>query len=74
MVFSCGKNKNEASSSLSADQIAQLTEEAYIYALPIIMSYKTMYMYAVDKQGISSKLHLIKLKIPIASMGQRMLR
>ena len=32
-----------------------LVEEAYIYGLPLVMSYKTMYAYAVDEKGPNFK-------------------
>jgi len=32
-----------------------MVEEAYIYGLPLIMSYKTMYAYCVDKKGPNYK-------------------
>jgi hypothetical protein len=36
---------------LSPAETKALTEEAYIYGLPLVMSYKTMYFYAVDAKS-----------------------
>jgi hypothetical protein len=34
-------------SSLTTDQIHQIAKEAYIYGLPLVMNYKTMYLYSI---------------------------
>ena len=40
-----------AETTASPKEMQALVEEAYIYGLPIIMSYKTMYFYAVDDKN-----------------------
>ena len=39
-----------------------LVEEAYIYGLPIVMSYKTMYAYAIDSKGPNFKAPFNQIK------------
>ena len=36
---------------LSAKEAKAIAKEAYIYGLPMVLNYKTMYMYAVDKNS-----------------------
>ena len=38
----------ETSAGTSDEKMQSLAEEAYIYAFPILMSYKTMYQYSVE--------------------------
>jgi hypothetical protein len=40
---------------LTPAEVQALTEEAYIYALPLVMSYKTMYFYAVNPNSSQFK-------------------
>lgn len=54
-LMACNNNPKKESKALTTDEITQLTEEAYIYAMPILMSYKTMYMYSVDKTSSQFK-------------------
>jgi len=48
--------------NMSAEKAQVLYEKAYIYALPIIMSYKTMYAYAIDKGGANFKAPFNQIK------------
>ncbi|MCA6078372.1 DUF1254 domain-containing protein [Fulvivirga sedimenti] len=36
---------------LTADEARNIAKEAYIYGLPMIVNYKTMYMYAIDENS-----------------------
>lgn len=36
---------------LTPDEIKQIAKEAYIYGFPLVMNYKTMYMYAINKNS-----------------------
>lgn len=36
---------------LSAKEATQIAKEAYIYGFPLVLNYKTMYSYAVDKKS-----------------------
>lgn len=51
------KKAKETTEVITPDEanLTHLAEEAYIYALPIIMSYKTMYFYAVDPTNVEFK-------------------
>ncbi len=53
--------KQTTAGALSSEQMAALAEEAYIYAFPILMSYKTLYQYSV-KQGPNYKAPFNQLK------------
>ena len=46
----CSKSPEEETSAgtASAADMQSLVEEAYIYAFPILMSYKTMYQYSIE--------------------------
>ena len=48
--------------NLSPEKAQALYEKAYIYGLPIIMSYKTMYAYAVDEGGANFKAPFNQIK------------
>ena len=61
-LLNCGCNNYGTTQNEDMDQWETLTEQAYIYALPVIMSYKTMYMYAVDKQGSQYKAPFNQIK------------
>jgi hypothetical protein len=56
--------KEVASSKLSATEIKSISEEAYIFALPLVMQYRTMYIQAIDSTsktytgGFGEWLHL----------------
>lgn len=52
MVFGLVSNGYSQSNQTDAATTEKLAEEAYIYGLPILMSYKTMYSYSV-KTGTS---------------------
>ena len=36
---------------LTAEEAKQIAKEAYIYGFPLVLNYKTMYSYAVDKKS-----------------------
>ena len=48
--------------AISSAEVEAIAEEAYIYGLPLIMSYKTMYFYAVDNNTSQFKAPLNQLK------------
>jgi hypothetical protein len=48
--------------SMSPEKAQSLYEKAYIYALPINMSYKTLYAYAVDEGGANFKAPFNQIK------------
>ena len=48
--------------NISPEKAQALYEKAYIYALPIIMSYKTMYAYAVAEGGANFKAPFNQIK------------
>ncbi|NND15143.1 MAG: DUF1254 domain-containing protein, partial [Eudoraea sp.] len=55
LFLACKNGAKQENKTLTVDEITQLTEEAYIYAMPILMSYKTMYMYSVDEKSSQYK-------------------
>jgi len=55
ILASCTNSTKQQNKTLTTDEIKELTEEAYIYALPILMSYKTMYMYSIDEKSSQFK-------------------
>ena len=36
---------------LTPNEAKEIAKEAYIYGLPMVLNYKTMYSYAVDKKS-----------------------
>jgi hypothetical protein len=42
---------NSCSQKLTPDQAKAIAKEAYIYGFPMVVNYKTMYMYVVDKNS-----------------------
>ena len=57
-VTAC-KSKNAAeprqtatdTSAVTMDDVRAIAKEAYVYGFPMVMNYKTMYQYAIDKQS-----------------------
>jgi len=43
--------KTSAEEQLSAAEFEKISEEAYIYAFPMVMNYGTMYEYTIDKKS-----------------------
>jgi hypothetical protein len=41
----------EAKAELTAKEAKQIAKEAYVYGFPLVLNYKTMYSYAVDKKS-----------------------
>lgn len=60
-ILAAGNAFAEAN-SVSIDKAQALYEKAYIYALPINMSYKTMYAYAIDEGGANFKAPFNQIK------------
>ncbi len=42
---------NQKAPELTPDEAKQIAKEAYIYGFPMVLNYKTMYSYAVDKKS-----------------------
>ena len=40
-----------ATSAVTIDDVRAIAKEAYVYGFPMVMNYKTMYQYAIDKQS-----------------------
>lgn len=38
-------------SEITPEEATQIAKEAYVYGLPLVLNYKTMYSYAVDKES-----------------------
>lgn len=60
--FSATGSAFAGTKNISPEKAQTLYEKAYIYALPIIMSYKTMYAYAVDEGGANFKAPFNQIK------------
>ncbi len=61
----CAEDKSAAVEKASHQQPAQLQalyEKAYIYALPINISYKTLYSYAINEDGANFKAPFNQIK------------
>ncbi len=46
---------SEAKSELSADEARAIAKEAFIYGFPMVVNYKTMYQYTIDKASPNYK-------------------
>jgi len=42
---------SRAADGLTSDEVEAIAKEAYIYGFPMVENYKTMYQYAIDKDG-----------------------
>lgn len=42
---------NQKQETLTSEQAKEIAKEAYIYGLPMVLNYKTMYMYALDNKS-----------------------
>ncbi len=47
VLFSCNQNKEK----ISPTEAKEIAKEAYIYGFPMVVNYKTMYMYALNKKS-----------------------
>ena len=47
----------ETTQDLSAAEAQAIAREAYVYGFPIVMGYKTMYNYAIDRRTTITKAH-----------------
>jgi hypothetical protein len=50
LIAGC-EDKNSAAAVPTVEQTRAITEEGFIYGLPIVMNYAVMNEYAVDKAG-----------------------
>ena len=48
VVAFCGCNQQ---AKITPEEAKQIAKEAYLYGFPMVVNYKTMYMYAVDKNS-----------------------
>lgn len=48
LVIGCSTQTEE---SLTPEEAKQITKEAYVYGYPIVMNYKTLYAYALEKKS-----------------------
>ena len=44
--FSCNQQEK-----ITPEQAKEIAKEAYVYGFPMVVKYKTMYMYAVDENS-----------------------
>ena len=51
MLLLTGFLLNSCSQKLTPEEAKAIAKEAYIYGFPMVVNYKTMYMYAVDKNS-----------------------
>lgn len=61
MLFGCTKEETtetqkkvtttESKQDITPAEAKQIAKEAYIYGFPMVVNYKTMYMYAVNEQS-----------------------
>jgi hypothetical protein len=51
LLFGCQQKAPE----LTPAEAKQIAKEAYIYGFPLVLNYKTMYDYAVDKNHLNIK-------------------
>jgi len=66
ILSGCSPESSESSNSakevmLTPEEATQIAKEAYIYGFPMVLNYKTMYDYAVDKKSPEYKGDLNKL-------------
>ena len=45
----------ETPQDMSPEEAAAIAKEAYIYGFPMVMGYKTMYAYTIDKENLDYK-------------------
>lgn len=62
MVFGLIGEAISQSNQTDAATTEKLAEEAYIYVLPILMSYKTMYQYSIKKGPQPTVLNFPKIE------------
>ena len=43
--------KNSQAQELTPDEAKAIAKDAYIYGFPMVMGYKTMYLYTIDEQS-----------------------
>ncbi|MCZ4410360.1 DUF1254 domain-containing protein [Cryomorphaceae bacterium 1068] len=51
LLFGCGQKPAE----LTPDEAKEIAKEAYIYGFPLVLNYKTMYSYTIDKNSTEFK-------------------
>jgi len=53
ILSGCSSDSKDAAkeATLSPKEATQIAKEAYIYGFPLVLNYKTMYEYAVDKKS-----------------------
>lgn len=61
-LMAIGLTTSLRAQALDAQQAQALAEEAYIYGLPLIMSYKTMYAYSVESKNPNFKAPFNQIK------------
>jgi hypothetical protein len=49
LLASCGNNSSKQ--TISPEEAKQIAKEAYVYGFPMVVNYKTMYMYTIDKNS-----------------------
>ena len=57
MLCSCGEKpeSTDAAAAISAEEAKTIAQEAYVYGFPMVMNYKTLYNYVIDKDGPEHK-------------------
>ena len=48
---------------LTADEAREIAREAYVFGFPLVMNYKTLYAYTLNKKSKEYNLQLIKLPV-----------
>ena len=53
ILSGCSKDAKDTAkeATLTPKEATQIAKEAYVYGFPLVLNYKTMYSYAVDKKS-----------------------
>lgn len=51
LLTSCSHSKKKTGSELSPEAVEKLVKEAYFHSFPIVLNYKAMYVYNVDRKS-----------------------
>ena len=53
MLSGCSSDSKDAptEATLTLEEVTQISKEAYVYGFPLVLNYKTMYDYALDKKS-----------------------
>ena len=79
MLFGCTKDEpaetqkqkpaTTSTQELTPDEAKAIAKEAYVYGFPMVMNYKTMYMYVVNEHTSERQCHTIQYVFPTGQAG-----